>query len=253
MNKYKVALGCSVLVCAGLSGALLYQSFYQKQGMGSSVVVQVAPEHSHLGEGDPAAIFPEKPIVAKVSHIESFEKKYQQELALLKDNPEFMGQDVDTLPAKAPESTYLDVDGFRVKVPELSEEQIEANVYSEQLSYTLGNLRPELLDGMMSEYQHQYSTLMTEVGLARDCSGPYCGVRVNQGAFLQALHQSGFQAGDLIVTVNSVDVNSIENYDQFKQVLFAHANTLEMNVVRNGEVQGLQVPVKLAAQMMDQS
>lgn len=188
----------------------------------------------------------ERPDNPKVSHIDAFREHNKERLDELMEDPAFAGGDIDE-PVHAPASTVRMMDGFKVKVPDLSEARIEAATYKEQLTYTLGNLNPALLDGMMDEYRHEYGTLIREMGLKADCDGAQCGYRLEPGPFLSALGDNGLQSEDVILTLNSVHVSDIDSYQRFKEFLFSRSDTLELGIARNGDVSVVAIPIRQAA------
>lgn len=181
--------------------------------------------------------------VPKASHIEAFKKENAAEVARLQQHPDFAGEGDPNTVVVAPKTIERNFDGFRVMVPDLTEASIEAGIYKEQLSYTLGNLRPELLDGMFEEYQHDYRTLINEMGLKESCDGPHCGLQISAGPFLEVLAQSGFAEGDVILALNSQDIANITDYETFKTLLFSQPDQIGLSISRQGEVQHIPVPV----------
>lgn len=202
-----------------------------------------APTHDHDHDGHASYNRPDN---SKVEHIETFRQHHQERLAELMHDPEFVGGETSRQ-VKSPKSEQRMIDGFRVKVPDLSEARIEAEAYQEQLTYTLGNLSPSLLDSMMHEYRHEYGALLQEMGLQADCDGAQCGYRLSDGPFLQALADSGLTNNDVILTVNSRRVDQIGDYATFKQTVFSRSDTLELGIARAGDVSVVNIPVRQAA------
>lgn len=181
--------------------------------------------------------------VPKASHIAAFKEDNAEEVARLQQHPDFAGEGDPNAVVVVPKTIERDYNGFRVMVPDLSEASIEADIYKEQLSYTLGNLRPELLDGMFDEYQHDYQALINEMGLKQSCDGPHCGLQISAGPFLDVLAQNGFAEGDVILALNSQDIANIADYETFKTLLFSQPDQIGLSISRKGEVQHVQVPV----------
>lgn len=202
-----------------------------------------AADHDHDHDHDHGFARPDNP---KVSHIDAFREHNKERLDELMQDPAFAGGEIDE-PVAAPSSTVRMMDGFKVKVPDLDEARIESDTYAEQLTYTLGNLNPDLLDGMMDEYRHEYGTLIQEMGLAADCDGAQCGYRIHPGPFLTALGDNGLQSNDVILTLNSIHLSSIGSYDRFKEFLFSRSDTLELGIARDGNVSVVTIPIRQAA------
>lgn len=173
---------------------------------------------------------------------ERFKQANSERLAALSSNPAFVGGDDENTVA-APANHVVMIDGYKVSVPDLSEAKIESDIYQDQLNYLLGSLEPALLDGMMNEYHHEFGTLLNEMGLKPQCENSFCGIQINAGAFLERLKSEGFIAGDLILSLNGTPLSTITDYDNFKKVLFNHANQLEFGVARKGEIIMINVSV----------
>lgn len=200
-----------------------------------AIAVNLMPENQ-------SGLVVEKPIIPKSSQLDSYHLEYAQELEVIGNDERFVGSDDERL-TQPPATIERVFDGFAVKVPDLSEDHLEAEVYKEQLQYTLGNLQPEILDGVLQEYELHYDTLLSEMGLIHSCDGAYCGYQIGEGAFFDILKANDFERGDVILAINAQKVNAINSYDAFKASIFNQADQIELSISRRGEVQYLQVPI----------
>jgi type II secretory pathway component PulC len=185
----------------------------------------------------------DEPVIPKSSKLESYHLEYAKELEVVSDDARFMGGDYDEAVVQPPATIETVLDGFAIKVPDLSEDHLEAEVYKEQLQYTLGNLQSDILDGVLQEYQSHYGTLLSEMGLSQSCDGSYCGYQIGQGAFFDVLKANDFERGDVILAINSQNVNTIDRYDVFKATIFNQADQIELSISRKGEIKYLQIPI----------
>ncbi|OUS25593.1 hypothetical protein A9Q99_20615 [Gammaproteobacteria bacterium 45_16_T64] len=175
--------------------------------------------------------------------IDDFEVKHHAQLTKIIQDVNFSGGD-DEMPVPSPDTNEYVIDGgFVVHTPNISEDDIRSQAVTERLEFTLGNLKPAILDAMMNEYQENHTSVLSDMGVEEHCDAAGCGYQIKQGPFLDVVSQAGISENDTLLTLNNVVVGEISSYQQFKDIVFSNANGIQLTVNSNGNVKNIEVPI----------